>query len=1152
MQDWLLLLISLAYIGLLFAIAFLGDRHPKGWPGLAGKPAVYALSLAIYCTSWTFYGSVGRAATQGPDFILIYIGPILVVTLGYPLLTRMVALAKRHNITSIADFVGSRYGKSRSVAGLVTVISAIGVLPYIALQLKAISSTFDALSGGVGNGAPAGFPDSAFALAIMLAIFTILFGIRAVQATEQHRGMMLAIAFESLVKLAAFLAAGFFVWDVVRTPGQSFLAQIEANPAVVERLAGASPDANWLVLVLLSGAAFLCLPRQFHVGVVEHDHEKNLRWARWMFPLYLVAINLFVVPIAAGGLLLAPADANPDLYVLSLPMQHGDHLLSLLVYIGGLSAATSMVIVACLALSIMISNEIVVPFLLRGRQQDGQDLGRKVLAARRVAVVAILFAAYAYNRSIAEALPLVSLGLISFAAVAQVAPALLLGLFWRRAHRHGVVAGLIGGFAVWAWALLLPSLLGNRGDLLSQLWPALGAGLNPLSQGVLASLGVNLLLLVGGSLLARDRTRDLEQARTFVASGTAASDHGAVRGRPLLPIADLKQVVGRFIGGEQAERAFAGQEEGPAAAAFAERLISGVIGAASARIVLASLGPAPRLSARSARAIIDQAGEAIAHNFELLRTTLDHVSQGIGVFDGEGRLATWNDRFFELLRLPAELAAVGQPGQRLAAAGAAEIAPLLANPGGGHAAVSEVDFPDGGALELRLDPLPGGGLSLTATDITERRQAEMQLRQAKETLERSVEERTADLTKLVAELDGARAAAEAANLGKTRFIAAASHDLLQPLHAARLFASALAERQRDEPLVGKIDQGLGAVEALLDTLLDISRLDSGQWKAEPRPMLLQPLIGSLVTALAPLAARRGITLVAVPTRLAVASDPQLLRRVLQNLLSNAIRYSDPSRPRARVVIGVRRRGLEDCELQVWDSGPGIPEAERDRVFDEFVRLVPGGGEAADRGLGLGLAIVRRICLLLGHGVNLLSRPERGAVFGIRLPLAPAPVEERREAPTPRWGEHGIVGARVLVVDDEPTVREASTALLAGWGCQPATAADGATALALAAGRPPDVLLVDLDLGPGPDGLAVIEALRREAGWSVPAALVTAARDERLRRRARQSGVELLSKPLRPAALRAFLGQACRIADNRRRPGPADSSALAITGPVAGR
>jgi len=1130
MQGWLLLLISLAYIGLLFAIAYLGDRHPKGWPGFAAKPVVYALSLAIYCTSWTFYGSVGRAATWGPDFILIYIGPIMVVTLGYPILERMVALAKRHNVTSIADFVGARYGKSRGVAALVTLIAALGVLPYIALQLKAISATFDALVESHETGATVaapGFPDSAFVLAMMLAAFTILFGIRAVQATEQHRGMMLAIAFESLVKLAAFLAAGVFVWTMVLGGVEGLFEKLATHPEVAERLEG-KVDANWIVLGFLSAAAFLCLPRQFHVAVVEHDHPQNLRWARWLFPLYLFVINLFVIPIAAAGLLTAPAGSDPDLYVLAVPLAEGATGLSLLVYIGGLSAATSMVIVACLALSIMISNELVVPFLLGGRRGQEQDLGRKVLAARRLSVIAILLAAYAYNRSIAEALPLVSLGLISFAAVAQVAPALLLGLFWRGAHRHGAVAGLIAGFTVWAYTLLLPSIFGNRGDILAMLWPEAGEALTPVSQGVLASLAMNLLFLIAGSLLATSRPRDQEQATLFVSAGRQAAA-GPARGRADLAIADLKPLLARFVGVEQAERAFAGQPEGAAAAAHAERLLSGVIGAASARIVLASLNPAAKVSPRHARALLDQAGEAIVQNFELLRTTLDHVSQGIGVFDGEGRLATWNDRFFELLRLPPALAAVGQPGRRLAEAAPASVAPFLASLSSAGASVSEVDFADGAALELRLDPLPAGGLSLTVADVTERRRAEMALRQAKETLEKSVAERTADLTKLVGELDRARGAAEAANLGKTRFIAAASHDLLQPLHATRLFTSALVERHRDEPLVAKIDQGLGAVEALLDTLLDISRLDSGQWKAEPRPVRLQPLIESLAAALAPLAARRGIELVVVPTTLAVESDPQLLRRVLQNLLSNAIRYGDPARPRPRVLIGVRRRGAE-AEIQVADCGHGIPAAERERIFEEFVRLAPAA-ESSERGLGLGLAIVRRICLLLGHRLVLRSDEGRGSVFGVAVPVVAAPSEVRGEPRTQPWGARGILGARVLVVDDDPTVREATAALLAGWGCSAVTVPGAGQALGQ---EPLDALLVDLDLGGGDDGLTLIAEIRRRAGWPIPAALVTAKRDERVRRRARQGSVEMLLKPIKPASLRAFLEQACRQGDQRRR------------------
>ena len=1127
-QDWLLLLISLAYVGLLFAIAFWGDRAAAGKATVLGKPVIYALSLAIYCTSWTFYGSVGRAATKGPDFVLIYVGPILVVTLGLPILRRMVTLAKRHNITSIADLVGARYGKSRAVAALVTLITALGVLPYIALQLKAISASFNALAG-VDHDAVAsavGFTDSAFLLAILLAAFTILFGIRAVQATEQHRGMMLAIAFESLVKLAAFLAAGLFTWLTVFGDWQGFASQLEANPVIASALAGPGFDANWPVLGLLSALAFLCLPRQFHVAVVEHDHPANLQRARWLFPLYLLAINVFVVPIAAAGLLTLPTGSDPDLFVLSLPLAEGQRLISLLVYIGGLSAATSMVIVACLALSIMISNELVVPLFLRWRLRQGQDLGRQILTSRRLAVVAILLAAYGYNRSIAEALPLTALGLISFAAVAQVAPSLLLGLFWRGAHRHGAVAGLAGGFVVWAYTLLAPSLVGNRGDLLTEWWPWVGEALSPLSQGVLLSLAVNVALLVLVSRAATPRQRDSGQALLFV--GPAEGGQTAlVRGRGDLAMADLKNLVARFVGNDQAERSFAGLLEGPAAAEHAERILSGMIGAASARIVLATLSPKTKLSGRSARAILGQAGEAIVHNFELLRTTLDHVSQGIGVFDAEGHLATWNERFFALLRLPARAAEVGASCAQLAATATPQLAALLASLQQARPVVSEVDFPDGGALELRLDPMPGGGFSLTVTETTERRRAELALRQVNESLERRVAERTATLTQLVAELDHARGAAEAANLGKTRFIAAASHDLLQPLHATRLFTSALAGRLADEPLVGKIDQGLGAVEALLDTLLDISRLDSGQWRAEPRAMQLQPLIDQLASALAPLAQSRGVEIKLVRSAAAVVSDPQLLRRVLQNLLSNAIRYSDPSRPGARVLIGTRRRG-DRLEIQVWDRGLGIPEEERQRIFEEFVRLNPATEDSA-RGLGLGLAIVDRICRLLGHQLTLRSWPGCGSVFGVQLARATsAALEQPASLPSSSLGQ-GVVGAKVLLVDDDPRVRDATATLLEGWGCQTRSAATLLDALALARNEPtPDLLLVDLDLGEGPDGLTLIGELRQVIGREVPAALVTAKRDQTLRPRARRLAVEVLLKPLRPAALRALLEQARRL------------------------
>src|SRR6478736_2696910 len=507
------LALSLAYLGLLFAVAYFGDRYARDWSASSMAPAVYGLSLAIYCTSWTFYGAVGRAATSGIDFILIYTGPALVVVAGYPMLRKMVRLAKQHNVTSIADFLASRYGKSRAVGVTATLFATVGVLPYIALQLQAVSSTFRTVAepaGWIDGRAGVIHTDTSLIVAALMAVFTILFGVRNVQASEQHRGMMLAIAFESVVKLIALLTVGPFVLFVLFDGPSDLWAKLGEQPAVAEQLTREGSPLTWMVTSLLSAMAFLCLPRQFHVAVVEHGHPASLRTARWMFPIYLVLINLFVIPIAAAGLLLLGPQVNPDLYVLKLPLNHGESWLSAMVFIGGLSAATSMVIVACMALSGMIGNELLMPYVLRRQRSwtpgGPQPMGTLVVFVRRAAVVLILMAGYAYERIISGYLPLASIGLISFCAVANFAPGLVLGLYWRRAHRYGVVAGLAGGFVVWLYALLLPSLRPSAAAApLKPYLPAPLAELDPVGQGFVVGIVVNTLLLVAISLLVRAR-----------------------------------------------------------------------------------------------------------------------------------------------------------------------------------------------------------------------------------------------------------------------------------------------------------------------------------------------------------------------------------------------------------------------------------------------------------------------------------------------------------------------------------------------------------------------------------------------------------------------------------------------------------------------
>ena len=1122
------LALSLAYLGLLFAVAYFGDRHARDWSRNSVAPVVYGLSLAIYCTSWTFYGAVGRAATSGIDFVLIYTGPVLVVTLGYPVVAKMVRLAKQHNVTSIADFLASRYGKSRAVGVTATLFATVGVLPYIALQLQAVSSSFRTIAAPLpwsGDAPGVVHADTSLIVAALMALFTILFGVRNVQASEQHRGMMLAIAFESVVKLLALLAVGpFVVWFLFDGPAD-MMGRLAEVPAVAERLTREASPLTWVVMSLLSGMAFLCLPRQFHVAVVEHDHPASLRTARWLFPAYLVLINLFVIPIAAAGLLLLGPQVSPDLYVLQLPLVNGESWLSAFVFIGGLSAATSMVIVACMALSGMIGNELLMPYLLRRQAGVVRDMGPLVLLVRRAAVVLILMAGYAYERIISGYLPLASIGLISFCAVANFAPGLVLGLYWQRAHRFGVVAGLVGGFVVWLYALLLPTLrqgLGANESPTAPFMPWLPdslATLDPVLQGFLACIVVNTALLVGVSLLVRPVGRDREQADAFVLGAEPAPPS---RRTPAdaARIEELRQLLARFVGVERAARVLSGELSMETALARTERMLSGTLGAASARVIVAASVRRGRLLTRSARAIIDEASEAIRYNYEILRNTLDHVGMGIAAFDRDGRLEIFNDRFTSLLALDDDAVAVGAAPHEFGAT--PDVVDLLRRPDSPQ--THEIATRDGRVIELRLDPLPEDGFVATCNDVTARvrtaealRDSDGQLRRAAETLEQRVAERTA-------ELEASRAEAEAANLGKTRFIAAASHDLLQPLHAARLFTAAMIDRDPRNDLGGKIDASLGAVESLLDALLDISKLDAGAFQPEKRAFALQPLFESLATAFAPTAARNGVELVIAPTAAFVDTDPAFLRRILQNLLSNALRYGRSEGRPARVLLGCRRAG-DSLRIEVRDNGPGIPPDKQAVIFDEFVRLQPEDeGPREERGLGLGLAIVDRIARMLDLPVSLASAPGKGSTFAVTVPRAASVAAAPSAAPSPQPMPSIEAESFVLCLDNESRVREAMAALLGGWGCKVATAASEAEAMEAVAraGRLPDLVLADLHLDEGADGLEAVVAMRAAWGRTVPAALVTADRDPTLRVRARARQIELLHKPVKPASLRALL------------------------------
>ncbi|MEM7565671.1 MAG: PAS domain-containing hybrid sensor histidine kinase/response regulator [Pseudomonadota bacterium] len=1232
LPGWIIIGTSLAYLATLFLIASWGDRVSAraGEPGRRAwlahpkvRALLYPLTLAVYCTSWTLYGSVGLASRDGWSFLTIYIGPILLFTFGLPLLARVIRLAKAHNISSVADFISARHGKSQRVAAMVAFIALLGTVPYIALQLKAVSDSLAVLAshGAVSPEAgrvydaslqaPFGL-DTSLVVALIMALFAILFGTRNVDATEHQNGLMLAVATESVVKLAALLIVGAFItWGLFEGP---FDLWRQASEQGLEAPFRQLPPLD--LFLAMTGLALLCailLPRQFHVAVVEAQGADDLRTARVLFPLYLVLINVFVVPIALAGLLVFKGAgvgglpdgggvANGDLFVLALPLAAESPGMTILAFLGGLSAATAMVIVGSVALAIMLTNDVVTPLALqigararaepargeggRGDGVRGERLSawrdtarfgtaRTVLLVRRLAILTVVMMAYAYERFAGGGAALAAIGLISFAAVSQLAPAFVGGLLWRGGTSRGALAGMIAGTLIWAYTLLLPTFAdgGIIDDAFVRLGPwglewarpqaLFGLAIDPLAHSVFWSLLLNTLIYVGVSRAVRPSAIERVQAALFVprrpvpAPRIAATDVG-------VSIGELEDLVTGYLGEARtaevfralvAEHAGRADRASPALLNEAERLLASAVGAASSRALLSFLlmkGDVPRDAALQ---LLDEASAGLQESRGILQTALDQVRQGIAVFDADLRLRAWNKQFVDLLQVPDMLAQPGTPlmavlrhnaehGQYGSGPAQARVRERMEQIVVRQSTFSERRTDTGAVLEVRTALLPQGGLVATYTDVTDKVRTAEQLAEANAGLERRVRMRTTEfeaanraleaanraLAEAKGHADAAKATAETANAGKTRFLAAASHDLMQPLAAARLYAGTLRERLEAEgvadglgfegpaepaDLAGRIDASLGAVEDILVTLVDISRLDAGALRPLFEPVRLDDLLEQIRTEFAPTAASAGLSLRVRSTDLAVMTDRRLLLRLLRNVVSNALKYTASG----GVLVGVRRRRGE-AVLEVSDTGTGIPDDKRDLVFQEFQRLEDGA--RMSEGLGLGLSIVQRIAGVLNHGLTLRSEVGRGTKIGITLPVIAAPAARPVAAPA---ALSGLDGLRVLCVDNEPDILRGMRTLLEGWGCTVATAESRGEALAElgAETQPPNVLLLDYHL-PRDDGLAIADALREALGTPVPAVLITAERGREVMAGAEARGLHVLHKPLKPARLRALLAR----------------------------
>jgi Na+/proline symporter/signal transduction histidine kinase len=1158
LHDWGVIAAGFGYIGFLFLVASYGDRLSSTQSGRAGG-WIYPLSLAIYCTSLTYFGSVGFATHTSIDFLAIYLGPVLMIAFCTPLLRRVIELAKGQNITSIADFIGARYGKSQAVAVTVAVIAIIGSVPYIALQLKAVASSLETIL--TEDQRISSIPiigDIPLLVTLAMAAFAMLFGTRQSDATEHQHGLMLAVATESIVKLVAFLTAGAFVTFWMFTPSK-LIERAMLMPEAVRAIHYVPSISNFLTMVLLSFCAVMLLPRQFHVSVVENSSDTEVSRARWLFPLYLLAINLFVIPIALAGLITFPFGAvDSDVYVLALPIAAHAQLLSVGVFVGGLSAGTAMVIVECVALSVMVSNDMVVPLVLqRGARSRsaGKDFGNFLLKTRRVAIFAIMAMAYFYYRALGN-IHLAAIGLVSFTAIAQLAPAFFGGLFWRRGTARGAISGMLIGCGVWAYTLLLPSFLdGNTAGIMflqhgpfgiEALRPQalFGSDLPPLVHGVLWSIALNLLSYITLSLARPPSSIERLQADLFVPDALTPMAPSFRRWRTTVMVQDIQNAVAQYLGAERARHsfeAFAIARQSPLAPAapadfellqHAEHLIASSIGAASSRLVMSLLLKKRTVSAKAALKLLDDSHAAFHFSREILQTALDHVRQGIAVFDADLHLICSNQQFGEILALPPHLVQIGIPLREILEAMAATSPPDT----DGREVSMEQRLEAFTAsrephlerladrhmvVEVRSNRMPDGGLVITFTDVTPSFEAAEALERANATLEKRVHERTEELTRLNSELALAKSAAEDANISKTRFLAAASHDILQPLNAARLYATSLVERRNggeDARLVENIDDSLEAIEEILSALLDISRLDAGAMTAAITSFKISDLMRSLEIEFAPIARAKGLKLTFVPCSLPVESDRLLLRRLLQNFISNAIKYT----PQGRVLVGSRRRG-RSLQICVYDTGVGIPPLKRGEIFKEFHRLEQGARIA--RGLGLGLSIVERLARVLNHGIAIDSNAGGGSVFSVMAPVAKAINHTTAVTSATPLLKTPIGGARIVCIENDLAILDGMKTLLTTWDAEVIAVADPDAAIEAieAAGGRMTGLLVDYHLDRG-NGLAAIRDIRRRYGEAIPAILITADRSPQVRAAAREENIAVLNKPVKPASLRALLGQ----------------------------
>ncbi|WP_333654191.1 ATP-binding protein [Dissulfurispira sp.] len=981
-----LFFIVLCYLLLLFAVAYYAEKKEKAGKSIVNNPYIYSLSLAVYCTSWTFYGSVGKAATSGLSFLTTYLGPTLMAAVWLVVLKKVVRIAKANRITTISDFMGSRYGKSLSLSTLVTIVAVVGIAPYLGLQIKAIISTFTIISGEVKGSAAAGL-----FITLILGIFAIMFGARRLDSSEKHGGLVFAIAFESIVKLIAFVLVGIFVTYGLFEGFSDIFDRIKDSEHSVLLFLGTGTETayfEWFALLFLSMMAIMFLPRQFQMAVVENYDEAHITKAVWLFPLYLFLINIFVLPIAFGGLLLGGAGKDADYFVLTLPLSYGKQYLSLLAFIGGFSAATGMVIVEALALSTMVMNSIIMPTLINFH--DAPKFPAIVLNIKRLVILGVVFLGYFFATSIGEFYSLVDMGLKSFEAVTLFAPAFLLGLYWKRGTKMGAIAGLIAGFTVWFYTLIMPALIkaGIVKDIgliglmtgSEMLNPASLFGIKGLGKwgnSLFWSMFFNLLFYIGVSVFTKQSKDEEIQSLIFVESYEKARElaYGSS-----YTVNDIEDILAQYLGRPEAREAIHSfllkkkkkQDELTSKELFelrneAEKILSGAIGSSIAAIIFENklvLTEKEREelsesikhiteSLRLSRQELADANRELSYLKEFSENIIESAPVGITTVDSLLRVKYWNKEMETITGIKKSEAFNSSiilllpwiPGDV-----------LLQNE------QNEITFqtPTHQTFKINISPFKdpsgylAGGYVVILEDITEKKKMEEQLFQA----------------------------SKLASIGK--LTAGISHEIGNPLASISSLVQELMVRKPEsnddteftENSLKTINSHIERIARIVRSLGDFARISSVEKTVSSIPEILDRTI-NLVKYDKRFKDIHLDTEIGDIPRLLLNSDQ--IQQVFLNLMLNAL---DAMPEGGRLDIKMERAG-NFIEIIFHDTGVGIEESVMDKIFDPFFTTKPFG-----KGTGLGLSICYGIIREHNGTITVKSKRGEGTTFVIKLPIQP--------------------------------------------------------------------------------------------------------------------------------------------------------------------